>query len=144
MHDWGEENFDWRGLSDAIDYIAVWFRRWPRISVRQSKEKFGTARIYCSLGFDQFYTIFFPGYCWIKPWWPNKLDHWLSYRTPLLKWVNYVAIPIHKWAYAWRYKKAVQKWPHLYNEIVSCADYGELFNGVVPGYKHSNYWTEVE
>lgn len=142
-HFWSEESFAWKDLSDAINYIGIWLRHWPRISVVQMKEKFGTARIYCSFGWDCFHTIFYPGYCWIHKWWPYKLDLWLSYNTPILKWLNTLIIPIQKKAYIWRYKKAVQKWPHLYEEILGMADYGELFEGVIPEYKHSDYWTEV-
>lgn len=144
MHNWGDENVDWQGIDDAGAYIGYWLRRWMRMDVRQVKEKFGTVRVYCSLGWSQFYSIFYPGYCWIKPWWPSKLDNWLSYHTPVMSWINRIVIPVHRWAYAWRYKRAVQKWPHLYNEIVSCADWGELFDGVVPGYKHSDYWRTYE
>jgi hypothetical protein len=143
VHSWGEEGVDWDGLNEAPWFIGGWLRRWMRMHVSDMKEKFGTVRVYCSFGWDSFYSIFYPGYCWIKPWWPNKLDSWLSDQTPILKWLNYGAIPLQKWAYAYRYKKAVQKWPHLYDEIVSGADWGELFEGVVPGYVHSNFWQEV-
>ena len=79
---------------------------------------------------------------YIPRWWPWKLDltvfNWVS---PLL---NRLMIPYQKWIYRRVYKKAVQKWPHLYDEIVSCADWGELFEGYLPGYKHNNYWEEVK
>jgi len=88
---WPDELFG--DVSAAAEYIGRWLRQYGRINVRDYKEKFGTVRVYCSIGFDQFYNIFFPGYCWIKPWWPNKLDHWLSYKTPLLKWINAIAVP---------------------------------------------------
>jgi len=143
VHDWSEENVDWKGINDAARFIAEYLRVWFRVPVRDYKEKFGTVRIYTGLGWTQFYQIFYPGYCWIKPWWPNKLDHWLSYDTPVLTWINRIVIPVHKWAYTRRYKQAVQKWPHLYNEIIAAADHGELFEGVVPGYKHSNYWKSI-
>lgn len=142
-HYWGDEKFDWKGLDDAADYISVWLIRWMRQPITQVKEKFGTLRIYCGFGWDTFHTIIWPRHCWIHKWWPYKLDLWISYNTPVLKWLNSVVIPVQQKAYAWRYKKAVQKWPHLYDEIVSMADFGELFDGVVPGYKHSNYWQEM-
>lgn len=143
-HYWGDESFDWNGLSDAVEYIGVWLRKWPRIQVMQMKEKFGTVRVYCSFGFDCFHSIIWPGYYWIHKWWPYKFDLWLSHQTPILNWINKVIIPIQRKVYAWRYKKAVQKWPHLYNEIVAAADHGKLFEGIVPGYKHSDYWEEVQ
>lgn len=144
MHDWSEKDFDWHGLNEAGDYIGGWLRRWVRMPVMDIKEKFGTLRIYCSFGWASMYSIWRPSYCWLPSWWPHKLDNWLSYQTPIFTWLNYIVVPIQKKAYVWRYKKAVQKWPHLYNEIVSMADWGELFEGQIPGYKHSNYWTPIE
>lgn len=144
MHSWGDEDVDWNGINDAAAYIGYWLRKWARMDVRDVKEKFGTVRVYVSLGWSGVYSIYRPGYCWYPKWWPVKLDNWLTYHTPVFKWINYVVIPVHKKLYAWRYKKAVQKWPHLYDEIVSSADWGELFEGVVPGYKHSDYWRTIE
>ena len=144
MHNWGDETVDWRGINDAGAYIGYWLRKWMRMDVRDVKEKFGTVRVYCSLGWSQFYNVFYPGYVWVKPWWPHRFDMWLSYHTPIMKWINHIVIPVHTWAYAWRYKKAVQKWPHLREEILSMADFGEVFEGRIPGYKHSDYWTKVE
>lgn len=140
--DWPDERFN--EIDDAGYYIGRWLRIWVRMPVTQIKEKFGTVRVYCSFGWSQIYSIWRPHYCWLPTWWPTKLDNWLSYQTPLLKVLNFFVVPIQKRAYAWRYKKAVQKWPHLYDEIVSCADWGELLEGTVPGYKHTDYWTKYE
>lgn len=142
MHQWSNEDVDWRGINDAAYFIAHWLKTWPRIGVRDYKEKFGTVRIYCGFGWYGIYSIWRPAYCWYPKWWPMRLDFWLA-DTWLFKTLNRIIVPIQMKAYAWRYKKAVQKWPHLYKEIVSQADYGELFEGVVPGYKHSDYWTTV-
>jgi hypothetical protein len=144
VHNWGDEGVDWNGINDAGAYIGYWLRKWMRMDVRDVKEKFGTVRIYCGFGWSGLYSIYRPGYCWYPNWWPIKVDNWLAYHTPIFKWINRIVVPIQQKAYTWRYKKAVQKWPHLYNEIVMCADHGELFEGTVPGYVHSNYWTKVE
>ena len=138
MHTWGEENFDWVGLSDAGEYISQWLKRYVRMNIHQTKEKFGTLRIYCSFGLESIYSIWRPGYMWYPKWWPRTIDRFISRLTlPLL---NLLIEPLQKKAYAWRYKKAVEKWPHLRDEIVSLADWGELFEEVIPGYKHSDYW----
>lgn len=146
MHSWYDDKdpVDWNGINEAARYIAEWLRKWARMGVRDYKEKWGTVRVYCSFGFDCFHAVVYPGYCWIHKWWPYKLDLWISYHTPILKWINRIVIPIQQKLYIWRYTRAVQKWPHLYNEIVSCADYGKLFDGKLPGYKHSTYWREIE
>jgi hypothetical protein len=142
MHQWGDEGVDWDGINDAGRYIGYWLKKWVRMDVRDVKEKFGTVRIYCSFGWQGVYSIWRPGYCWYPKWWPIKLDFWIT-DTKLFSLLNRFVVFVQVNAYVWRYKKAVQKWPHLYNEIVSCADHGELFEGKVPGYKHSDYWKTV-
>ena len=137
-HYWGDNTFDWKGLDDAGEYISCWLVRWTRLSVAQVKEKFGTLRIYCSFGWSSFHAIVWPQHMWVHKYWPYKLD--LVISRFLMPIINRVMIPIQRKAYAWRYKKAVEKWPHLKDEIVSMADFGELFEGVIPGYKHSDYW----
>jgi len=143
MHDWSEENFDWSGLNAAGASIGYWLRKWVRMDVRDVKEKFGTLRIYCSFGWSGVYSIWRPGYCWYPKWWPRQIDSWLS-DTVMFNLLNKIVASVQRKAYVWRYKRAVQKWPHLYKEIVCCADYGELFDGKVPGYKHNDFWQEVK
>ena len=65
-HDWSDETFDWKGLNEAVDFLDKNLRRFGHIAVRQSKEKFGTARIYCSLGFSQLHDITHPGYVYSR------------------------------------------------------------------------------
>lgn len=143
MHSWGDENVDWDGINDAAHYIASFLKRWARVSVLDYKEKFGTVRVYCHFGWYGVYGIWRPSHCWVPKWWPYEFDLWLA-GTKLFELINRIAIPLQQRAYSWIYKRAVQKWPHLYHEIVSQADYGELFDGVVPGYKHSNYWRTLD
>jgi hypothetical protein len=142
MHNWGDETVDWKGIDDAAHWIGVRLARWGRIHVSQVKEKFGTVRVYCSFGFDSFYGIWRPRHCWVAQWWPWRLD--LKVFGWIERYVNKVVIPIQHKLYAYTYAKAVKKWPHLREEILSCADWGELFQGVVPGYEHADYWTEVK
>lgn len=144
MHDWSDETVDWKGINDAAYYIGDWLSTWARIPVRDVKEKYGTVRVYCGFGIAGIYGLWRPRYGWYPKWWPMSLDFWLTYDSSIFGWLNRaVIIPLQKKAYVWRYAQAVRKWPHLYREIVSAADYGELFEGKVPGYKHSNFWTEV-
>jgi len=63
MHTWGDEDFDWAGLNDAIEFIATRLKRW-RVPVRDFKEKYGTARIYLSLGWSTPYDFTHPGHAW--------------------------------------------------------------------------------
>lgn len=154
MHSWGDKDVDWQGINDAASFIGKGLKRYARISVTQWKEKFGTVRVYCSFGWHGIYTIWRPGYCWYPKWWPMRLDFWLA-NTWLWDQLNLrVVIPTQKRAYIWWYRKAVERWPHLYREIVSMADYGELFEGVRFAsqysprgrrkvYKHSDFWKTI-
>lgn len=146
MHRWGDETVDWNGINDAAEFIARRLRFW-RVDVRQWKEKFGTVRVYCSLGLQWWPQLTHPGHVWIR--WPRWLDFityahsWYNPFNYSLRIVNYIVTPFHVWLYRNTYRKACEKWPHLYSEIVSQADYGELFEDYIPGYVHSNYWTKA-
>ena len=137
---WPDERFG--DVENAAWYIGKNLARWGRIHVSQTKEKFGTVRVYCSFGLDSFYGIWRPRHMWVPTWWPWKLD--LTVFAWIAPFVNKFVIPYQKMQYRRFYKKAVEKWPHLHDEIVSCADWGEILEGAVPGYKHSDYWKEVK
>ena len=126
MHYYGED-FDWEGLDKAINFIHNRFRRW-RIPVRQSKEKFGTCRIYCSLGWYCLLNITHPGYVsyYKYPKWLVHLD--IYYLPKIVKLLNFIVLPIHKYIYRDTYYKAVKMFPHLENEICCMADYVELLD----------------
>lgn len=142
MHNWGDENVDWRGIEDAAYFIGHGLKTWARLPVRDYKEKYGTVRVYCGFGFYGIYGIWRPSYVWYPKWWPIRADMWLA-NTWLFTLINRVVVPLQQRAYVWFYWKAVEKWPHLRHEILSMADYGQLFEGNIPGYKHSDYWSEA-
>lgn len=142
MHDWSDENVDWEGINDAAAYIGHWLIHWARMPVSNYKEKFGTVRVYCHFGWHGVYAIWRPHYAWYPKWWPMTLDFWLA-DTWAFRLLNKAVVVLQQKAYVWRYKKAVEKWPHLREEILSAADWGELFDGKIKGYKHSDYWRTV-
>lgn len=130
MHDWGEDDFDWEGLNEAINYIDYVLVNYGRINVRQSKEKFGTARIYCSLGWDCFLNITHPRYVHYRPY-PNWLKTFdIFYLSRIIPYLNWFVVPYQKWIYKLAYKNAVKKHPHLKAEICCYADYRELLKGL--------------
>lgn len=126
MHYWGDKSFDWLGLDKAIDIIEKDLRFW-RISVRQTKEKFGTARIYCRLGWYCLLDITHPGYTFYRyPKWLMTFDIFILSR--IIPFFNFIVLPIHKKVYHDAYKKAVIKYPHLKEEICCMADYVDLLS----------------
>lgn len=127
MHRWGDPNVDWAGISDAARWIAKYLRGWGRVQVWDHKEKWGTVRVSCSLGWSQFYSITHPGYAYSRyPRWLWVLDcrvgrHLVVPLAPLI-------LPWHKWLYRRAYRLALRRWPHLRVEILSGADFFELLN----------------
>ncbi len=131
MHNWGKENVDWKGIDDAARYIGENLKIWGRVSVMQYKEKFGTVRIYCSLGWNSLLGITHPGWHHYRPYpeWLKTFDiFYLSRIIPII--FNWWVLPYHKWLYRKLYKDMVNKYPHLREEILCCADYYELLKGL--------------
>lgn len=109
----------------AID-IGRYLTRHGRISVWDTKEKYGTARVYCTLGWGQLHDIAFPGYTHNRfPRWLWALDcMYLSRVVPVL--CNAFVIPWQKRVYRKAYMEAVRLYPHLWWELTCAADYPEL------------------
>jgi len=128
MHYWGDEGVDWNAINDAAYEIAMDLKKW-RIQVRDWKEKYGTVRIYCSLGWYQFHNITHPGHCFCRyPKWLWKLD--CRYFRRVFGIINRFVIPLHIRAYRKAYKNAIKKYPHIREEILCCADWDELLKGL--------------
>ncbi len=124
IHNWGDPNVDWDGINDAAEFIGEGLRRWGRIGTNY-KEKYGTVRVYCSLGWYQMFSVTHPGYAYSR--YPNWLWHLdCMYISRLMPLINRVVVPYHEWLYTRYYGLALKKWPHLRLEILSGADYHEL------------------
>lgn len=132
MHNWSDEKVDWRGINEAADYIGLTLRKWGRVDVRDYKEKYGTVRVYCSLGWYSLHSLTHPGHSWIR--YKREGILWkLNYSekfNQVFRLINYVVIPYHKWLYTYVYSRALKKWPHLRMEILVCADFDELLKGL--------------
>lgn len=120
-HEWGDEDFDWKALDQAINYVVGFCRRWAFIPVH-GKEKYGTMRLEgLWLGFSIVQLIwtgymFKPQKC---PQWLWSLDLKLSYRYPVYHYlINWWFIPYQKWIFNLAHKRAVKKWPHIEKEIM--------------------------
>lgn len=123
MHSWGDEDFPhFEDVENAASYIGRFCRRFGRINVRQDKEKYGTVRVYCNLGWSCLLNITHPGYCHYRPFpqWLMKFD--INYGDKIAHVLNYVIYPYHKWVYNLAYQRAIKKWPHIRTEILVDAD----------------------
>lgn len=129
MHTWGNKDVDWKGIDDVATYLATFCRRWGRLG-GQTKEKFGTVRFYASFGWISLHTLVYPGYVYSQfPKWLWDLDCYyiapvlqFLFTRPFIKWQHYI--------YKEAYKNALRNWPHLREEILRCADWPELLEGV--------------
>jgi hypothetical protein len=114
---------------NAAYFIHQYLMRYGRISVIQSKEKFGTVRVYCMLGYWGFYDAIYPGKMWVHwPRWLHGLD--LNYGHAVMRILNKVIVPYHKFIYRRAYKKAVEKYPHIRKRILDTADFPNLLEGL--------------
>lgn len=129
MHRWGDADVDWKGINDAAYFIGDFCRKWGRMPVRDMKEKYGTVRVYTSIGVNCFLNITHPGYVHYRsyPRWAMIFD--INHGAKVLRWSGLAWLfreIIHPHVYRLAYKKALQKWPHLKKEILVCADWPEL------------------
>lgn len=121
-HDWSDDKVDWKGINDAAYFIASNLKKWGRVQVRDFKEKYGNVRIYLSFGWYNFHSITHPGYIYSQyPNWLWMLD--CKYGSKIIKPLNSIIIPLQAHFYKFLYKKAINKWPHLAEEILCLADY---------------------
>ena len=109
----------------AAYFIHRYLVKYGRISVRQSKEKFGTVRVYCHLGYFGLYDLLYPGRVWVHwPKWGYDLD--LKFGRPVMQVLNKVIVPYHKFIYRRAYKKAIEKYPHIKKRILGTANFSNL------------------
>jgi len=128
MHDWSDGWPYFADVDNAARYIGLFLRKWGRVGVRDYKEKFGTCRIYLSLGWEQLHSITHPGHCY------SRYPHWLwildcKYLSKIVRLFNYVILPYHIWLYNKAYQNAIKKWPHIKEEILIQADFPDLIDG---------------
>lgn len=129
MHDWSNDDVDWNSINDAARYIGTGLVKWGRVGVRDYKEKYGTVRVYCSLGWSQLHSITHPQSVWSRyPQWLWSLD--CRYGYLLVRPLNWIIVPFHKWLYRKMYSNAIKRWPHIRAEILNAADYDELLEGL--------------
>jgi hypothetical protein len=113
----------------AAWFIHQYLVKYGRIPVLQSKEKYGTVRVYCHLGYYGFYDLLYPGRVWVH--WPRWLN-WLDIKcgSAVMRVLNKIIVPYHKFVYRRAYKKAVEKYPSIRENILCTADFPDLLVGL--------------
>lgn len=125
MHHWGDGFKYFREVGEAAEFIGNYCRKWGRINVTQTKEKFGTSRIYCSFGWYQFHSITHPGYVYSRyPKWLWCFD--IDYLSKIVRLFNPIIVPYQMFIYRKAYHLAFKNWPLIKEEIISGADYPEI------------------
>lgn len=124
-HEWGEwPDKLFRDVENAAQEIGDYCRKWGRIQVTSTKEKYGSARVYCHFGLHQIHSISHPGYVYNQyPKWLWTLD--CNYGSKLLIPIQGIVVKWQTYIYNKAYQKALKKYPHIRQEILSCADYRE-------------------
>lgn len=121
MHSWGD-GFQYFGdVENAASNIGNFCRRWGRINISQTKEKYGTARVYVHFGTYDLHGLIWPGYAYIQ--YP-KFYHILTFRF-LLPFASIIHI-YQKFIYKTAYLRMIKKYPHIRDEICDGADYSEF------------------
>lgn len=126
MHVWGDEDFDWKQLSESIDMVDSFMRFWGRIGV-SSKEKYGTARIYVTFWDGSLHGMLYPGWCSSQfPKWLWKFD--LFCIGPFMRWTRVASLVnwYQKKIYGMAYRRAIKKYPKIKVELVIDCDWEDL------------------
>jgi hypothetical protein len=143
MHQWGDEDFDWNGLNDAIFYMHKRMKTYARIGVH-SKEKYGRAVLNCYF-VDTPHSLIWPGYVYNQyPYkWMWNLDVDYGYKLLYYTGIWYIVSKWQKFIFVDTYRRAVKKWPHLKDEILCDAHPMEWLEeaGIC---KVSDYWQTFE
>ena len=130
-HIWGDDDFDWKALDDACQYLEKNCRRWARLGV-WTKEKYGTMRVSTTCAYvteyDLLHNLIYPGYARIV--WPKWFRSYIDW--PLGKALGFVGIIrlIQRYqnkTLKFFWNRAAKKWPHIKEEILD--EYKFYFGG---------------
>lgn len=116
-------------LENIAHDIGTKLARYGRIGVRQTKEKYGSVRVYCGFGVDSLHSLLYPRRAYKHSEYPDWLwsvdMKYISQAAPL---INALLIPYQEVVYKLVYRLAIIKHPDQINAIVSGADYSELID----------------
>jgi hypothetical protein len=120
---WGNGFPYFEDVDMAAYEIGNFCRKWGRISVSSTKEKYGSARVYCSFGCQDLHSLVYPGHIHVRGWYALT-------TFPFFRPLQFIIVPWQLFIYRWGYKRALSKYPYIRNEILCCADYPEYLKGL--------------
>lgn len=141
-------------MLDKIAYeIGNFCVRWGRIPVTQTKEKYGTIRVYNGFGIAGLHGLLFPNYVYKHrhfPKWLWKLD--IYYISKMFSKCDRLILPYQRFIYKVAFYKAMWKYPKYHKHIMSAVDYPEAIGYEMPtlcddhrkNYEFSYYWGNKE
>lgn len=137
MHHWGGDFKYFGEVGDAADEIGSFCRRWGRIPVTQTKEKYGTVRVYCTFGCSDLQGLLYPGYHYVQPLLgrrfasviPERLNYAIM-TFPFLRPFRSLIVRWQRAVYRMAYKRAITKYPMIREEILCVADWDEYLVGL--------------
>lgn len=121
FHEWGDEDFDWKGLNDAMNYFYKNCKRYGRVGLNL-KEKWGTMRVGTTCAFFNewpIHSLIKPGYYYYS--WPRWMMIHIDYPLGRIVEKLYIGRMIRRYQIAvvkFFWKRAAKKWPHIAAEIL--------------------------
>lgn len=112
-------------LEQIAHEIGQYCRRYGRIQVTQTKEKYGSVRVYCGFGSYGLHGLIYPGYAYSQfPKWLWNLD--CTYGNYITRYFDTIIVPWQKFIYRRAYWKQIKKYPHLFDEITGSMDWDDV------------------
>jgi hypothetical protein len=130
-------NNDLSDIGRAANEIGKYCRKYGFIEVRQTKEKWGSCRVYCSFGVYDLHSLIWSGYHYTQ--WSRfgsigKILAFLDRKViePLIRYsrINRIIIPYQEFIYKMAYKRAMKKYPHIRPNIKHYADHDYLLKNL--------------
>lgn len=119
------DEIEWACEQAAYD-IATYLHLF-KVPVRSYKEKYRTVRVYTGLGWNRLSDITHPGHIYNRlPQWLFHLDLYYGDKVMYYSGLSWLSYKVHCIVYRKAYKKVIDKYPEIKDNILRCADYPEL------------------
>ncbi len=126
-HFWGDDDFDWASLNEAITYICETCRVWGRLPV-YGKEKWGNGDFYAYWWGGTVTELVNPVVLGKigMPYWLYELDLKYSHRVVKPLGIYRIFVKYQEWVYRRAFRQAIKRWPHIREELLGGMNDSEL------------------